>query len=129
MTVMHPSRRARVGLFLATMALASSPAGMSVLAQGQPGSLPPRDGPLEPGDALASFRTLPGLRVELVAAEPMVVSPVAWPSTSRGRLYVAENRGYPTGPGAGSRRSAGSRCSRTPTATAGWTAAPSSPKA
>ena len=102
MTFIRPFRRVRVGLFLATMALASSPAGMSVLAQGQPGSLPPRDGPLEPGDALASFRTLPGLRVELVAAEPMVVSPVAC-GLRRARDGCSSPRtaAIPTGPGEG----------------------------
>ena len=83
------------------MALAPEPFCIRVLAQGQPGALPPRDGPLAPGDALASFRALPGLRVEQVAAEPMVVSPVACAFDGRGRLYVAENRGYPTGPGEG----------------------------
>jgi hypothetical protein len=43
----------------------------------------------------------PGLRLELVAAEPLVVSPVAMVFDERGRMYVAENRGYPTGPAAG----------------------------
>jgi putative membrane-bound dehydrogenase-like protein len=57
--------------------------------------------PLTPEQALASFDTEPGLRVELVAAEPMVVSPAACAFDERGRLYVAENRGYPLGPGPG----------------------------
>jgi putative membrane-bound dehydrogenase-like protein len=43
----------------------------------------------------------PGLRLELVAAEPLVESPVALAFDERGKLYVAENRGYPTGPGTG----------------------------
>src|SRR4051812_41006278 len=59
------------------------------------------DGPLAPDKAAESFRLEPGLKVELVAAEPMVVSPVALAFDERGRLFVAENRGYPTGPGAG----------------------------
>ncbi len=59
------------------------------------------DGPLSPDKAPSSFRLEPGLRLELVAAEPMVVSPVALAFDERGRLYVAENRGYPTGPGEG----------------------------
>ena len=59
------------------------------------------DGPLAPDLAPASFRLEPGLRVELVAAEPLVVSPVAFAFDERGRLFVAENRGYPTGPGEG----------------------------
>ncbi|MBI4324360.1 MAG: c-type cytochrome, partial [Chloroflexi bacterium] len=49
---------------------------------------------------LATFRLEPGLRVELAAAEPTVVAPVALAFDEMGRLYVAENRGYPTGPGA-----------------------------
>ncbi len=60
-----------------------------------------QDGPLTPEQAARSFRLEPGLRVELVAAEPLVVSPVALAFDERGRLFVAENRGYPTGPGAG----------------------------
>jgi putative membrane-bound dehydrogenase-like protein len=59
------------------------------------------DGPLAPEEAPRSFRLLPGLRLELVAAEPIVASPVAMAFDERGRLFVAENRGYPTGPGQG----------------------------
>jgi len=57
----------------------------------------PLDGPLSPDRALASFDTEPGLRVELVAAEPLIDSPSALAFDERGRLFVAENRGYPTG--------------------------------
>jgi putative membrane-bound dehydrogenase-like protein len=39
--------------------------------------------------------------VELVAAEPLIESPVALAFDDRGRLFVAENRGYPSGPGPG----------------------------
>lgn len=56
------------------------------------------DEPLNPKQALASFRLEPGWRVELVAAEPNVVAPVAIAFDERGRMFVAENRGYPTGP-------------------------------
>src|SRR5689334_6175760 len=61
----------------------------------------PLDGPLTPDQAPRSFRLEPGLRVELVAAEPLVVSPVALAFDEQGRLFVAEDRGYPTGPGEG----------------------------
>jgi len=61
----------------------------------------PGDGPLTPDQARQSFRLEPGLTVELVAAEPLVASPVALAFDERGRLFVAENRGYPTGPGEG----------------------------
>lgn len=63
--------------------------------------VPTRDGPLAPDQAPRSFRVQPGLRVELVAAEPLIASPVAMAFDERGRLYVVENRGYPTGPGPG----------------------------
>ena len=59
------------------------------------------DGPLAPDKAPESFRLEPGLRIELVASEPLIESPVAIAFDERGRLYVAENRGYPTGPGEG----------------------------
>ncbi|MDR3638850.1 MAG: c-type cytochrome [Isosphaeraceae bacterium] len=78
-----------LALFLTTAARADSP---------KPTVL---DGPLTPEQAPRSFRLEPGLRVELVAAEPLVVSPVALAFDERGRLYVAEDRGYPTGPGEG----------------------------
>jgi putative membrane-bound dehydrogenase-like protein len=53
--------------------------------------------PLSPAEALASFRLEPGLRAELVAAEPAVISPCALAFDERGRMFVAENRGYPLG--------------------------------
>jgi putative membrane-bound dehydrogenase-like protein len=53
---------------------------------------------LSPEQAPASFRTGSGLRVELVAAEPLVVDPVAFAFDERGRLYVVEARGYPDVP-------------------------------
>src|SRR5437867_5976158 len=59
------------------------------------------DGSLTPDEALAAFHLEPGLRIDLVAAEPLVVDPVAMAFDERGRLIVVENRGYPTGPGPG----------------------------
>lgn len=59
------------------------------------------EGPQTPLAELESFQLLPGLRIELVAAEPLVESPVAMAFDERGGLYVAENRGYPNGPAAG----------------------------
>src|SRR6059036_318361 len=56
-------------------------------------------GPLSPAESLAAFQLEPGLRIELVAAEPLVVDPVAMAFDEKGRLFVVENRGYPTGPG------------------------------
>src|SRR6478672_4787262 len=59
------------------------------------------DGPLSPQQSLQSFRTEPGLRVDLVAGEPLVGDPVAMAFDEAGRLFVVESRGYPTGPGPG----------------------------
>ena len=52
-------------------------------------------GPLSPDQALASFELEPGYRIELAAAEPLIRDPVAIAFDHRGRMYVAESRGYP----------------------------------
>ena len=54
----------------------------------------PRLPPTEPADALATFRVKPGFKIEQVAAEPLVSDPVAIAFDERGRLFVAEMRGY-----------------------------------
>ena len=53
--------------------------------------------PKTPEEALASFHVRPGFRVELVAAEPVVVDPVAFDWGADGRLWVVEMRDYPLG--------------------------------
>ncbi len=53
--------------------------------------------PKSPADALKSFLLPPGFRIELVAAEPMVVDPVSFEWDAQGRLWVAEMRDYPSG--------------------------------
>ncbi|MFO1501001.1 MAG: PVC-type heme-binding CxxCH protein [Verrucomicrobiota bacterium] len=53
--------------------------------------------PIAADAARPLFQVDPGLRVELVAAEPLVQAPCAVAWDERGRLFVAENRGYPTG--------------------------------
>src|SRR5262249_45952607 len=42
-----------------------------------------------------TFALPPGFRIELVAAEPAVVDPVAFAFDEDGKLFVAEMRGYP----------------------------------
>lgn len=59
------------------------------------------DGPLTLEQAIASFRLDPGLKIECVASEPIVVSPVAVAWDEKGRMFVVEDRGYPVGPGPG----------------------------
>jgi len=65
---------------------------------------PTPQGPLTPRRALAAFQVDPGLEVDLVASEPTVGDPVALAFDDKGRMFVAENRGYPTGPGVGKAR-------------------------
>lgn len=55
----------------------------------------PRVDPLEPRQALESFRVQDGFRMELVAAEPLVADPMALAFDEHGRLYVVEMHGYP----------------------------------
>jgi putative membrane-bound dehydrogenase-like protein len=68
----------------------------------EPAAKPPgRSGPLSPAQALQQFRIAPGLRIELVAAEPEVESPVAMAFDEDGKLWVVEMRDYPNGPAPG----------------------------
>ncbi|HEV7866548.1 MAG TPA: c-type cytochrome [Chthoniobacteraceae bacterium] len=55
--------------------------------------LPPPK-PLTPEEELATFKIAPGFRAELVAAEPMVDTPVALSWDENGRMFVCEMRGY-----------------------------------
>jgi putative membrane-bound dehydrogenase-like protein len=50
----------------------------------------PRVAAKEPADALKTFKLRPGFRVELVASEPLIRSPVAIDFDEDGRLFVAE---------------------------------------
>lgn len=53
--------------------------------------------PLSPTDALKSIQAKPSFKVDLVAAEPLVVDPVAFDWGPDGRLWVVEMRDYPNG--------------------------------
>jgi putative membrane-bound dehydrogenase-like protein len=44
---------------------------------------------------LSSFQVKPGFHIELVAAEPMVIAPVAMAFDENGRFFVVEMRDYP----------------------------------
>lgn len=50
--------------------------------------------PLSPEEAMKAFKVEKGFRIELVASEPMIESPVAMSFDDQGRLYVCEMRGY-----------------------------------
>ncbi|RPH50071.1 MAG: dehydrogenase, partial [Planctomycetota bacterium] len=58
-------------------------------------------GPLSPKEALKSFTVAPGFRIDLVAAEPDVMDPVAMAFDEDGSIYVAEMADYPLGPPSG----------------------------
>ena len=45
--------------------------------------------------ALDSFKVEPGMRIELVVSEPLVIDPVAIAFDENRQMYVVEDRGYP----------------------------------
>jgi putative membrane-bound dehydrogenase-like protein len=53
--------------------------------------------PRSPEEALSTFQVRSGFRVELVAAEPVVIDPVALDWSADGRLWVVEMSDYPSG--------------------------------
>ena len=53
--------------------------------------------PLSPAESLNKIHVPDGFRVELVAAEPLVVDPVAFDWDESGRLWVVEMSDYPLG--------------------------------
>jgi len=73
-----------------TVALLVSIAAAGLAAEGFP-----RVPPTPPEKAEASFETLHGFRMELIAAEPLVCSPVDLAYDEDGRAYVVEMRDYP----------------------------------
>jgi putative membrane-bound dehydrogenase-like protein len=54
----------------------------------------PRVPPTEPLDAIRKFSVRPGFHVELVAAEPEVMDPIACCFDENGRMFVLEMRDY-----------------------------------
>ena len=56
-----------------------------------------RSGARSPQEEQATFKLALGFDIQLVAAEPDVVDPVAMCFDARGRLFVCEMRGYPNG--------------------------------
>ncbi len=50
-----------------------------------------------PEDSLAEMQTKAGLKIELVAAEPLIVSPVDIDFGADGKMWVVEMRDYPMG--------------------------------
>jgi putative membrane-bound dehydrogenase-like protein len=58
-------------------------------------AVPPDGPPFTPAQAISTFRLEPGFRIELMASEPDVASPVAMDIDERGRWFVVEMPGYP----------------------------------
>ena len=83
------------GLFRRVLAAACPDLPRPILAQDDLARELPRLKATEPLDALKAFRIRPGFRLEPVAAEPIVRSPVSACFDADGRLYVVEMRGYP----------------------------------
>src|SRR5262245_27701938 len=50
--------------------------------------------PLSPDQALKTFKVAPGFRIELVASEPLVETPIVLNFDEDGRLWVIEMRGF-----------------------------------
>ncbi len=76
-------------LFAATLLVILLPAQVATAAP------PARHPARSPQEALQAFQLELGLRIELVAAEPLVINPVAFVFDGPRRLFVAEGRGYP----------------------------------
>lgn len=57
--------------------------------------------PLSPEEERKTFQLAPGLRIDLVASEPLIQSPVACAFAPDGRLWVVEMGDYPNGPAPG----------------------------
>ena len=63
--------------------------------------VPAPKSPLTPDAEKATFRLAPGLRIDLIAAEPQIESPVACAFDESGKLWVVEMLDYPNGPSKG----------------------------
>ncbi len=61
----------------------------------------PRIPATEPADAIKTFMLIDGMKIELVASEPLVTSPVDMAFDENGRLWVCEMNDYPFGPAEG----------------------------
>ena len=90
-------------LFIASL-LTSAATNRSLAAEQDPRMVAPPNAvhgklpgipPTPARDAAKTFRVLDGFRMDLLAAEPLVASPVAMTYDENGRAYVCEMRDYP----------------------------------
>lgn len=86
-------RRLIVRLYLVLVHLMFG-AALRAAAPDVPARELPRIPPTAPAEAVATCALRPGFRLELMAAEPLVVDPVALAFDETGRLFVIEMRDY-----------------------------------
>src|SRR6185436_17279988 len=87
-TAVHPRypapMRGNFRLLLPLLALLPLAVGQTPKSEPEPLRIPPKS----PAESLKAFEVAPGFRVELVASEPLVQSPMACDWDDDGRLYV-----------------------------------------
>ncbi|MFV1994943.1 MAG: PVC-type heme-binding CxxCH protein, partial [Verrucomicrobiales bacterium] len=86
--------RSRFAVLVALLAVALPPGG---LCRGLFAAAVPELPPVAAENALETIRVREGFTIELVAAEPLVMDPVAISWGADGRLWVAEMADYPMG--------------------------------
>ncbi|MEY4940195.1 MAG: hypothetical protein RIQ93_1930 [Verrucomicrobiota bacterium] len=89
-TAIQSGRRGRCGL-LAILVAASAPLLPAARHTGEPEI---QSQPLSPEESLRRFRIQDGLRIEMVASEPLISDPVDVAWDEKGRMFVVENLGY-----------------------------------
>ncbi|MSU48426.1 MAG: c-type cytochrome [Opitutus sp.] len=97
LTVPHCARRAvrcALGLALLPVFAANRSAVPDTSPEAGAAELP-RSQPVAPANALATIETRRDVKLELVAAEPLVMNPIAMSFDEDGRLYVVEMLDYP----------------------------------
>jgi mono/diheme cytochrome c family protein/glucose/arabinose dehydrogenase len=88
------SRAALVGLLACTWTASAQTGSKPVPKSIVPEELIPPSPARSPEEELATFDLAPGIRVELVASDPMISHPVAAVFDPEGRMWVVEMRGY-----------------------------------
>src|SRR5687768_10183022 len=85
-----------IGLFLFLIACTNdpAPAGNNKTDTAAIRELYKESPVLDASSAISRMQTDPGLKIELVASEPLVVAPVAMTFDNKGRMWVVEMTGY-----------------------------------
>src|SRR5580765_5534239 len=81
------------GVLSVALLAAGFPTARAAEPQVDPKDLP-RVPPVEPAQALSTFKVKQGFHLDLGASEPLVVDPVAMCFDENGRLFVVEMRDY-----------------------------------